>query len=254
MVKALDIPFQIKKIANSSILYDADILADPTVQLFEADYHTNLDSQQSESCSKSQCLADTGIGRAKVVYFPFEDKTFVLKHYYRGGLIASILRDQYCGFTVEKSRAFREWFLLKKMKSLGLPVPNAIAAHVKQGLLLYRTDLITQKIENSKTLADVLMQGEIDAAQWRKLAACIKRFHNNDIYHADLNARNILLTDLGEFYLIDFDNSDFRLDSKSWKQANLVRLKRSLLKFKRNDAGFNFFEKNWNDFLQGYNA
>ena len=246
------IQFKTKKIGASSILYDADIIADPSVKLFDADYHTNEGFQQKISSIQTSESSEEGIGRAKVVYFPFDDKTFVLKHYYRGGLVAKILKDQYFGFDVEKTRAFKEWCLLKTMKKLNLPVPNAIAAHVKQGLAFYRADLITQKIENSKTLADVLIEKVIDATQWKKIGVCIKRFHDNNIYHADLNARNILLTDIGDVYLIDFDNSSFRLDSKSWKMSNLSRLKRSLLKFKGVEKKFNFDEADWVDFLHGY--
>ena len=176
----------------------------------------------------------------------------VLKHYFRGGLVASIVKDQYFGINIEKTRAFREWRLLKDMKKLGLPVPAAIAARVKRGVLYYRADLITQMIENSKTLADVLIDKEIADELWKQIGSCIKRFHDNNIYHADLNARNILLTETGEVYLIDFDNSDFRIGSNSWKMENLTRLKRSLLKFKKNESCFNFSEDDWLSFLEGY--
>jgi len=196
--------------------------------------------------------AEGGIGRAKVVYFPYEGKTFVLKHYYRGGAVASVLKDQYLGFNVEKSRAFKEWRLLKKMHELALPVPKAVAAHVERDSFFYRADLITVKIEDTKTLADVLIEKAMAAEQWCKIGECIKRFHDHDIYHADLNARNILLSDTGDVYLIDFDNSYLRADSVKWKMANLARLKRSLLKFKKNTAGFRFDEDNWTALLSGY--
>lgn len=253
--------FKIKKTGDSYILYDASIIADPSLQLFDGDYHTNHSAQQNNSSSASQLTeveliaeptAEPGIGRARVVYFPLDDKTGVLKHYYRGGTVASVLKDQYLGFNVEKSRAFREWRLLKKMRQLGLPVPDAVAAHVNKTIFYYRADLITVKIENSKTLADVLEKKAISTEQWKKVGACIKLFHQHDIYHADLNARNILLTESGDVYLIDFDNSSFRLNSSTWKMANLTRLKRSLLKFKKNREDFNFTEEDWVVLLAAY--
>lgn len=255
-IKSLDNQFKINKTGNSYILYDASIIADPTLQLFDRDYHTNQSIQQNNSTSNSGMNPEPGIGRARVVYLSYQDKTWVLKHYYRGGLIASILKDQYLGFNIENTRAFKEWRLLKKMRQLGLPVPEAVAAHVKKGPFYYRADLITEKIEASKTLADVLIEKVITAEQWKKIGACIKLFHQYDIYHADLNARNILLryseSESGDVYLIDFDNSDFRINSKTWKMANLARLKRSLLKFKRNEKCFNFNENNWSALLDGY--
>jgi len=65
------------------------------------------------------------------------------------------------------------------------------------------------------------------------------------------------LLETGNVYLIDFDNSYFRSDGESWadswKLANLARLKRSLLKFKKKQDSFNFDESNWLALLAGYN-
>lgn len=243
---------KISKTGNSYILYDASIIAEPTVQLFNRDYHTNQCSRQNKSVLHTPAGQEGGIGRARVVYFSHGEKSFVLKHYYRGGAVASILKDRYFGFSIKKSRAFREFYLLKKMSEFGLPVPVAVAAHVDKGMLFYRADLITQELMQTKTLSDVLSSNELDDENWQKIGRCIKRFHQHDIYHADLNARNILLTEKNETYLIDFDNSYIRLDSSAWKMANLSRLKRSLLKFKNNTDGFNFNEDNWSALLDGY--
>ena len=240
------------KTGKAYILYDAAIIAEPGLSLFDCDYHTKQQPQQNNSAVGQ----NAGVGRAKVVYFSYEGHSLVLKHYYRGGAVAALSKDRYLGFDIEKSRAFREWRLLKKMSRLGLPVPHAVAAHVEKSLIWYQADLITEEIKDAKTLADVLSEKNIDAAQWKKIGACIKSFHLHDIYHADLNARNILLAgaapESGEVYLIDFDNSNIRADSKSWKMANLARLKRSLLKFKRNQQGFHFDEDNWSALLLGY--
>ena len=79
---------EISKIGDSYILYDADIIAEPTLQLFDADYHTNQEARQNNSIA-DESSQKTGIGRAKVVYFTFDEKALVLKHYYRGGAVAS---------------------------------------------------------------------------------------------------------------------------------------------------------------------
>jgi 3-deoxy-D-manno-octulosonic acid kinase len=249
---SLDNNLKISKTGGSYILYDASIIAEPTLQLFNRDYHTNQSSRQSKSESNLSGEQQGGIGRAPVVYFSQGGKSFVLKHYYRGGAVASVLKDRYLGFSIIKSRAFREFRLLKKMNELGLPVPQAVAAHVEKALVSYRADLITEEIKNTKTLADVLSESSIDVEQWKKIGACIKLFHQNNVYHADLNARNILLAESMKIYLIDFDNSHIRVGPDSWKMANLSRLKRSLLKFKNNTDGFNFDEANWLALLDGY--
>ena len=241
---------KIIKQEGSYILYDANLISAPTLQLFDRDYHTNNVDQQNNSVR--QVSSEAGIGRARVSYFEHEGIKLVLKHYYRGGLIASIVKDKYLGFDIEKTRAFKEFRLLEKMQKLGLPVPAVIAARVEKGPFYFRADLITKEIEGARTLSDTLTNRPLDAVLWKKIGHCIKAFHLHNIYHADLNARNILLSEPGDVYLIDFDNSGFRLDSESWKMMNLARLKRSLLKFKKNTVDFNFDENAWSALLDGY--
>ena len=243
---------KISKTGDSYILYDASIIAEPTLQLFNRDYHTNQRSRQNKSVSNLSGEKPGGIGRAPVVYFSQGEKSFVLKHYYRGGAVATILKDRYLGFSIIKSRAFREFRLLKKMNELGLPVPVAVAAHVDKGMLSYQADLITEELKQAETLSDVLSNSVLGNESWQEIGRCINRFHQHDIYHADLNARNILFVKKREIYLIDFDNSYIRLGADSWKMANLSRLKRSLLKFRKNIAGFNFTDDNWAALLDGY--
>jgi 3-deoxy-D-manno-octulosonic acid kinase len=239
---------------RSYILYDDSIIAEPSLQLFSGDYHTNPQQQQNNSAA----VANAGIGRAKVTRFSLNNRSLVLKHYYRGGAVARFVKDRYLGLNIENSRAFREWRLLKKMHDMALPVPRPVAAHVEKGLISYRADLITEEIQQATTLADVLTHGSISARQWHRVGACIKQFHRHDIYHADLNARNILLAgtvpDNADVYLIDFDRGQLRAAAKSWKMANLARLQRSLLKFKINTPGFNFTDNDWSNLLAGYKS
>jgi len=223
--------YKVITIKNSVVLYDADLISNPDLSLFD-------DRQEEEGADVAPDQGRSGIGRAKVVYFSLGNRNLVLKHYYRGGLLASFLKDTYFGLSIDYSRAFREWKLLKIMEGFGLPVPVAIAARIEKKALTYRADLITEEIENVKTLSDSLTSNSLNASMWSNIGACIRSFHDHNIYHADLNARNILVGNDGGIYLIDFDNSYVRKRTGSWKTANLARLKRSLLKFKKNTDGF----------------
>ena len=239
------------KTGKAYILYDASIITEPGLSFFDRDYHTKQQAQQNNSTAEKS----GGIGRARVAYFSQQGRSLVLKHYYRGGLVAALLKDRYLGLDIEKSRAFREWRLLKKMAGLGLPVPVAVAAHVEKAGLFYRADLVTEEIKQAQTLADVLSANNIDAGLWQNIGACIKRFHQHNVYHADLNARNILLAgDRREVFLIDFDNSDIRANTASWQAANLARLHRSLCKFKKNQPAFKFDDAGWAALLAGYDG
>lgn len=235
---------------RSVILYDEQLIDDPDISLFDADYHASNKVQRSFSSVPS----DAGIGRARVCYFEHDGSPYVLKHYYRGGAVASIMKDKYLGVDVESSRSFQEWRLLKKMYEAGLPVPRVLAAHVERHGFYYRADLVTALIEDSSTLADRLTDAALPAQQWRDIGVTLKTFHHQNIYHADLNARNILIDTSGKVTLIDFDNSRVRGDDKSWKLANLARLNRSLLKFLSNEDRFCYSEDDWSALLAGYNA
>ena len=82
---------------------------------------------------------------------------------------------------------------------------------------------------------------------------CIARFHQQHVYHADLNANNILFDESGRVYLIDFDRGAIKKHGR-WKQANLQRLQRSLFKLQQHHQTFYFSEQNWVDLITAYEA
>ena len=224
------------------ILYDASLIEHPHAELF--------DIKVAQQRVDEQSLAE---GRGHAVFFNHQGNDLVLKHYQRGGKIAMILGDEYFGIGCSNSRSFREWRLLHRMCEMELPVPLPVAASCVKHGVFYRADLITRQIKNVMTLADCLKQKECDEATWMATGACIRRFHDASVYHADLNARNILLSiESGDVYLIDFDKGSFRYLGESWKRSNLARLQRSLVKFKSLNPGFHFSAENWGSLVQGY--
>ena len=239
--------YKVVAVGRSWILYDPGLISMPDLSLFDGSAQVDRQWHDFDPSRRR-----SGIGRREVVYFSTGDKNLVLKHYFRGGMVAPVLKDRYLGFSVEKTRAFKEWRLLKRMEVLDLPVPQAVAARVEKKGLYYHCDLITEEIEDVKTLSDALTGNMLEAEIWQSIGSCIKSFHRCGICHADLNARNILLKKDGGVYLIDFDNSRIRMPSDSWKKSNLARLKRSLLKFKGGVAGFNFSDSDWLALLDGY--
>jgi 3-deoxy-D-manno-octulosonic acid kinase len=225
------------------ILYDASLIEHPHAGLFDID--------RAKSHAGQQSLAE---GRGHAVFFQYQGHDLVLKHYQRGGRMAALLGDRYIGVDCNRSRSFREWRLLIQMRELGLPVPVPVAASCVKHGIFYHADLITVQLNNVVTLADRLLESAFDETGWAKVGSCIRRFHDASVYHADLNARNILLnTDNNAVYLIDFDKGSMRYLNDSWKASNLARLQRSLLKFKSLNAVFHFNQKNWNALLEGYN-
>ena len=80
----------------------------------------------------------------------------------------------------------------------------------------------------------------------------IRRFHDHGVWHADLNANNVLIDNENRLYLIDFDRGRLRQAAPQWQQANLDRLKRSLLKLQSKTESFYFAESDWQTLLGGY--
>ncbi|MEO9089777.1 MAG: lipopolysaccharide kinase InaA family protein, partial [Rhodanobacter sp.] len=121
----------------------------------------------------------------------------------------------------------------------------------RQGLL-YRADLITRRIADAQTLAQCMALGRLDRKLAEHVGAVIGRFHRAGIWHADLNAHNVLVSPAG-LHVIDFDRGRKRTPARAWQRSNLQRLRRSLLKLGAADHGEAIFESNiWQPLLHGH--
>ena len=177
-----------------------------------------------------------------------------LRHYYRGGLWGKLNRDLYWFKDLESTRSFAEFKLLHRLREAGLPVPQPIGARVQKCGAFYRADLLSERIENAQDLTALLQQNQLTEQEWQQIGALIRRLHDLQICHTDLNAHNILCQqqEQGErkFWLIDFDKCGEKSGS-FWKQDNLQRLKRSFLK-EVERMKIQFEEKNWQSLVAGY--
>jgi 3-deoxy-D-manno-octulosonic acid kinase len=190
-------------------------------------------------------------GRGGVVLLRDGDRHWVLRHYRRGGAVATLLGDRYFWTGENRTRAFREWRLLKQLEAWRLPVPRAIAARYRRTALCYRADLITEELPSTVTLARQLGIADVDESRWRSIGACLRRFHEHGVQHADLNAHNVLLGGDGAVHLLDFDRGRIRARG-AWEQAVLARLHRSLLKVSRDLPAGRFGDSDWRALCAGY--
>ncbi|MEX2366392.1 MAG: 3-deoxy-D-manno-octulosonic acid kinase [Pseudohongiellaceae bacterium] len=234
-------PHKSKAVNGSHIVYNLDLLDTVTECLFDHEKQ----AAKSESCYR---------GRGMVLLFEHEDLELVLKRYHRGGMMSRLIKESYLYMRLNKTRMWREFYLLDKMQDMGLPVPRPVAARCQRiSPLTYRGDLISEKIPQSRTLAETICHGPLPDETWNRVGQVIASFHQHDIYHADLNANNILLTPDGKVYLIDFDKSEIRHRLKfRWTRANLNRLQRSLEKLGRQVPGIYFSEHNWHILNRAY--
>lgn len=190
-------------------------------------------------------------GRGAVVFVSTKFGEWAFRHYLRGGLVGRFLEDHYIWLGAQQARSVREWRLLKRLFEQGLPVPRPIAAAYRRHAASYTADLITRRIPGARPLARHLAEAALPDSAWRRLGACVRRFHEAGVCHADLTAHNLLLDHAGQPWLLDFDRGRIRAPG-SWSRANLDRLLRSLNKVSMQNAEIQFAPANWKSFLAGY--
>lgn len=172
-----------------------------------------------------------GRGAVWFIRGPFGDA--VLRHYRRGGLAGRLLDDQYLWLGAERTRSLAEFRLLSRLYAWQLPVPRPIAARWQRSGWTYRADLLTSEIPGARTLAELLPEladGERQHARLQSLGRTLARFHRVGVWHADLNAHNLLIDRDGQWHVIDFDRGCIRPPQTGWINASLMRLRRSIRK------------------------
>ena len=230
----------IRKIPNGAILYDNSIIEDVTDDLFVP-----------ESWQEVNLIPSEMGGRGATYILKNEQKSLVLRHFLRGGLIKNISRDLYIWIGENQTRSFNEWRVNKKLLEFDLPVPIPIAAqYIKKGLF-YKANIITQEIPRVKPLAFYITSGNFFDDFWFKIGKHIKRFHEVGLYHADLNAQNIHIDSDQKMWLLDFDKCRF-LKPGRWCENNLRRLERSLNKVLIKNTGTHMKQSDWDALKKGY--
>ena len=231
------------------LLYNRELLKEP-----EADLLNSGIFQQA-----TECHAITSGGRGQAWFIEMPGLSTVYRRYLRGGLVARVNRQTYIGLSLENTRSIKEWRMLQWMHKKGLPVPRPVAASVCRWPFrfspFYRAQILLERIANVQTLDLVLSQRPLGDEEWRLVGQCLRYFHNAGVYHADLNANNILLDTESKVYLIDFDKGEIRgdqLKNTQWMRDNLQRLKRSLLKQQAIHPDYHFNEKNWQTLISAY--
>ncbi len=196
---------------------------------------------------------ETASGRAPAVFFTAQGGDFVLKHYRRGGWPGRFIRDAYCYGGEATVRSFHEWRLLAELQRLGLPAPAPCAARYRRCGGHYTADLITFRCPGVQPLSQMLAHGRLPAERWHALGAVLRRFHNAGVYHADLNAHNVLLGEsTAAVFLVDFDRARIMGAGDARLERNLARLKRSLVKLRRQSQTFAYKDTDFSELLTAY--
>jgi len=232
----------VEKTTDGAILYDSDVLSQMSEQMFVSSGWVLANSVQG-------ILNSAGRGNTVIVSDGINE--FVLRHYLRGGFPSRIIKDTYFWTGEACTRSFREFRLLSKLRNRGLPVPQPVGARYCRSGLIYRADLLTRRIPGICSLAERIIKRSADTKFWWGIGRNLRRFHLENVYHADMNAYNVQLDSDDNLYLLDFDRGRFRKPG-TWMQQNLACLNRSLLKIASLDKRAIFSQSEWDALLAGY--
>jgi 3-deoxy-D-manno-octulosonic acid kinase len=101
-------------------------------------------------------------------------------------------------------------------------------------------------------LVDILQQRSLSKPEYQAIGLQIKKLHNAQVNHTDLNIHNILLDKAGKIWLIDFDKC-YQQSGDNWKTANLARLLSSFNKeLKKRSIKWQVVD--WEHLMSGYSA
>jgi 3-deoxy-D-manno-octulosonic acid kinase len=171
----------------------------------------------------------------------------------RGGFIGKLIKDQFLYTGLENTRAYRELSLLDAMYQRGLPVPRPVAAQVVKAGMHYRADFLTGLISDSTDLLTWLIHKPLPENLWYDVGKAIASLHLAQVYHHDLNIKNLMIDAANKIWIIDFDRCRFK-QGEQWKMHNIARLERSLHKQARLQPSFHFSPPDWRRLLDGYFA
>lgn len=203
---------------NQTIWYDEALLKEDPKQVFDVEFWQNAGN-----------VIGSAQGRGTTWFVQTEAIEAALRHYRRGGLFGKLVEDSYLFSSWEKTRSYQEFQLLNTLIEAGVNVPRPIAARAAKSGLTYKADLLSEKIPNARDLVSILMEKPLPAEMYQKIGLEIRKMHDAQVNHTDLNIHNILIDEQDKVWIIDFDKC-YQQSGNVWKQSNLDRLKRSFEK------------------------
>lgn len=179
-------------------------------------------------------------GRGKVfsvpapVMGPDGRARWAVRHYRRGGAMAMHMEDRY--LRVGRPRPWRELTASVTARSRSISTPAVVCGALYPDGIHYRCDLVTEVVPNVRTLADLLHEHD-GTRGWLiamgRAGMLVRQLAEAGIFHVDLNARNILLSDDPDepAHVIDLDRARvLGGPSDSARERMQVRLTRSIVK------------------------
>jgi 3-deoxy-D-manno-octulosonic acid kinase len=208
---------------------------DSSTAVSDSDTDSNAAAEAATHARTTHGRGGIHVVRAAIVG-PDRRERWAVRHYRRGGAVASYLGDRY--LAVGATRPEVEIRASVAARARGVRTPAVVAGAWYHAGPFYRADLVTELVPGATTLADALFSAPRGAAAERSLAAAgrlARELGEAGIGHVDLNARNLLEgTDSPAAgpWVVDLDRAT--IEGRTGIEAGrpmLARLERSLRKF-----------------------
>ncbi len=190
-------------------------------------HRIGADNIASALFAREGCAPFLSSGRGAMGRFLWADGQFgLLRVYLRGGLLRWILKDAF----VLCNRPLREFRVHLAALERGVAAPLLLGVCWRRKGLLYRGAIATELrsgMDLDAWLRATPLDSEAAAPLLRACGAVIRKMHDQGVFHADLQIKNILVADAGPL-LLDFDRARIvRGDRPFLRACNLLRLRRS---------------------------
>jgi 3-deoxy-D-manno-octulosonic acid kinase len=159
----------------------------------------------AEAREHARELSGRGVVYAVPAPTPGPDRRprWAVRHYRRGGALGPLLSDRY--LAVGESRPVREAAAAATLRERGIPTPAVVAGATYGTGVFYRADLVTELVPDGTDLAAMVFGAQSTGAgppaatggaedALRSAGRLVARMGSAGVEHADLNAKNILLT------------------------------------------------------------
>ena len=195
------------------------------------------------AAAELEALPAAAHGRGTICRLATPDGNLLIRKCHRGGLLRLINRDRY----LTPRRPIDELRLCREAAARGVPVCSAAGAIVERRAPFWLCWLATEEIEEAIDVGEYLRS--LPAAPTPEAAAEKRRIidaagraictmHDAGLYHADLQAKNILVRRGSsiELFFIDLDKSRICPAglAEPMRADNLRRLNRSVMKTQPN--------------------
>lgn len=185
-------------------------------------------SAVSELLEKNETLFDAALrmprvmelrGRGLTPVVDIDGVRCVVRHFRRGGSIATALGDRY--LRMAANRVLRELNASETIRSRGVATPQVqFGAWYNDGLFR-RFDIATRFIPHARDLAEALFDNASRESAVARAVDLLRDVVRNGLLHHDLNLKNVLV-DAERAYVLDLDRAEVR-DRLSSSEAQSMR-------------------------------